>query len=176
LPRILLSQASRQAFGSLSFGVRQKKYMKEPAPSLLDMLNANQAHLSPEELRAHITNLSKVARSSGHVKEAIIRDSSPRKEYLGFIYILSHPRMPGILKIGYTEKSVTDRIAQLSAPTGVPGRFTMEDMVPVCTPPRTIEREIHKRLSALWEEKEFFRVGVSHAKQVVREVVTENEK
>ena len=100
--------------------------MKELTPSLFDMLNANQALLSPEELRAHIANLSKVARSSGHLKEAIIRDSFPRKQYSRFIYILSHPRMPGILKIGYTEKCVTDRIAQLSAPTDVPGKFTME--------------------------------------------------
>ena len=94
--------------------------MNKPASSLLEMLNANPAHLSPEELRAHIANLAKVVSSPGHLKEAIVRDSFPRKQYSGFIYVLSHPRMPGILKIGYTQGSVTDRIAHLALPPASP--------------------------------------------------------
>jgi hypothetical protein len=38
----------------------------------------------------------------------------------GFVYLLSNPSMPGLLKIGYTERDVTERAAEISAATGVP--------------------------------------------------------
>ena len=43
----------------------------------------------------------------------------------GFVYVLSNPRIPGLLKIGYTERSVKDRAAEVSSGTGIPEPFVV---------------------------------------------------
>lgn len=45
------------------------------------------------------------------------------RDTAGWVYILRNPSMPGVLKIGMTQKSVELRIKQLSAPTGVAAPF-----------------------------------------------------
>jgi len=44
----------------------------------------------------------------------------------GYIYILSNPGMPGLLKIGFTKKAVEERVNELSNNTGVPAQFEIE--------------------------------------------------
>jgi hypothetical protein len=44
----------------------------------------------------------------------------------GYIYVLSNPNMPGLVKIGYTDRSPEARAKDLSGATGVPGRFKVE--------------------------------------------------
>ena len=44
----------------------------------------------------------------------------------GFVYVLSHPLMPNLLKIGFTTRQVEERVAELSAATAVPGPFIIE--------------------------------------------------
>jgi hypothetical protein len=40
-----------------------------------------------------------------------------------FIYVLSNPSFPGLLKIGYTRKDIGIRVKDLSKATGVPTPF-----------------------------------------------------
>jgi hypothetical protein len=44
----------------------------------------------------------------------------------GYLYILSNPHMPGLIKIGCTERSPELRALELSQPTGVPGQYRVE--------------------------------------------------
>src|SRR2546428_12856208 len=41
----------------------------------------------------------------------------------GHLYIFVNKHMPGLVKIGYTERDPDVRAAELSTPTGVPGKF-----------------------------------------------------
>ena len=41
----------------------------------------------------------------------------------GYVYLLTNEAMPGYVKIGFTERTVEERIEELSKPTGVPMPF-----------------------------------------------------
>jgi hypothetical protein len=81
----------------------------------------------------------------------------------GFVYILSNPKMPGLLKIGYTARPVEERVQELNAATGVPAPFVIEAYFPSETPDKN-EAEIYRLLSShRIEGKEFFEVGLDDA-------------
>jgi hypothetical protein len=44
----------------------------------------------------------------------------------GYVYILSNPAMPGLLKIGCTDRSIEERTKELNSATGVPTPFEVE--------------------------------------------------
>lgn len=80
----------------------------------------------------------------------------------GYIYVLSHPEMPGLVKIGMTTKGGEDRARQLCT-TGVPGNFVLE--FEILTPEAAAcEFEIHKALAQdRIQGRELFRVDVDKA-------------
>ena len=63
-----------------------------------------------------------------------------------FIYILENTLMPGLVKIGRTERSVSERVNELSSSTGVPTGFTVVKEYAVANSVEA-ERIIHERLS-----------------------------
>lgn len=74
----------------------------------------------------------------------------------GYVYILSNPAMPGLVKIGKTTRSVEQRMEELYQ-SGVPQKFSLQraEFFPDC---HTAERHMHsifhdKRLNA---GREFF--------------------
>lgn len=88
----------------------------------------------------------------------------------GYVYILSNPSFPGLLKIGITTRSVADRAAELSAATGVPAAFTVEAYFE-SSDPAAHESAVHGALDhARVKGKEFFRVTVEDAINAVRKV------
>ena len=88
----------------------------------------------------------------------------------GYIYILSNPRMKGLLKIGLSTRAVKERIAELSSATGVPAPFEVEAYF-VSSDPEGHEQQIHASLAEYRVKgKEFFEVPFSKALQVVESV------
>ncbi len=88
----------------------------------------------------------------------------------GYIYVLSNPEMPGLLKIGQTTRPVADRVAELNSATGVPCPFFVEALFESADPP-SHEAEIHEILSASrLSNREFFRVSVPDATRAARTV------
>lgn len=90
----------------------------------------------------------------------------------GFIYILSNELMPGIVKIGFTERTVAERVSELSSHTGVAVPYREEESFPV-TDPIMIEKAIHERL---WkyrvnQNREFFRLSPNEAAIAVRNIL-----
>lgn len=76
----------------------------------------------------------------------------------GFVYILTSQHMPGLYKIGLTERSPHRRASELSKATGVPDDFEVAYYVEVeqC---QIIERSAHDSLAQfrVLSNREFFR-------------------
>jgi hypothetical protein len=87
----------------------------------------------------------------------------------GYIYILSNPYMPGVVKIGRTERDPNERISEISSATGVPAPFVLEYSVFV-PDLEMAEKEIHVALSGnrVDDNREFFKLSVEQAKEAVR--------
>lgn len=88
----------------------------------------------------------------------------------GFVYVLRHPNMPELVKIGYTTRSPSIRAKELSKGTGVPGEYEVAHAVEVEQPKR-IEQQVHAKLSGYRvSEGEFFRVQPKEALKAIREL------
>jgi hypothetical protein len=88
----------------------------------------------------------------------------------GYIYILSNPKYQNLLKIGFTRRSVEERVIELNAETGVPHPFTIEAYF-MSEAPEAHEKEIHNRLfSYRLESKEFFTATVPEALKIIEAV------
>ena len=89
-----------------------------------------------------------------------------------FIYILENSSMPGLVKIGRTDRSVSERVSELSSHTGVPTGFAVVKEYVV---PNSVEAEriIHERLSnyRVAENREFFKMVVEDAIDIVESVL-----
>lgn len=81
----------------------------------------------------------------------------------GFIYIVSNPLFPGILKIGKAV-DVASRIKGLN--TGVPADYKLEHSQ-ATKRPTTLERLVHDRLRAKRVQREFFKATVGEAKHAL---------
>jgi hypothetical protein len=80
---------------------------------------------------------------------------------VGYIYVLSNSAMPGLFKIGFTNRDVKDRAQELSAATGVPVPFEVEYYC-LTRDVEIVEAEVHKRLSKYQQlGKEFFSVSLA---------------
>lgn len=87
----------------------------------------------------------------------------------GFIYLLSNPYMPGLVKIGFTERDVFERAKELSAATGVPAPYVVEAYFPARN--ASDEAAIHQVLvDNRVPDREFFRVPVEDALAKVSQV------
>jgi hypothetical protein len=107
------------------------------------------------ELRARCTRC-------GHIESRIVTDpvagdvevGCPKcgawliryRPVLGFVYLLSNPLMPDVVKIGSTTRLVEDRVQELNSATGVPAPFKIEAYFATSRPPEG-EAAIHKALS-----------------------------
>jgi hypothetical protein len=81
----------------------------------------------------------------------------------GYVYILSNPGIPKLLKIGQTSGSIQRRVDQLSAATGVPTPFVIEAYF-VSQSPSADEKQLHDALvSCRVKGREFFDVSLSDA-------------
>jgi ribosomal protein L37AE/L43A len=74
----------------------------------------------------------------------------------GTIYVLSNPQMPGLFKIGFTARSIEERLSELNNATGVPASFVPECLV-YSDRLEKDESEIHQALAQFrLPNKEFF--------------------
>jgi len=91
------------------------------------------------------------------------------QKYNSWVYILSNPSMPGLLKIGYTDRdSPEERVKEISSGTGVPEPFKLEYAFN-CYDGKNLEYEVHSRLmdKRYTRNKEFFDVELSEAQDII---------
>ncbi|MFQ6758290.1 MAG: hypothetical protein D9V46_07050 [Deltaproteobacteria bacterium] len=88
-----------------------------------------------------------------------------------YLYILSNPSMPGLIKIGKTTTSPNQRMSELHS-TGVPTAFALELSVEVddC---HVSEQAAHSTLSKfrVANNREFFRISVAEALKAIIPVI-----
>lgn len=79
-----------------------------------------------------------------------------------YVYVFSNPSMPGLYKIGYTDKLPERRLETLSRGTGVPEMFQLVYSYP-CFNGIRLEREVHLALKEyrINEDREFFQAPLS---------------
>jgi hypothetical protein len=93
------------------------------------------------------------------------------KEGDEWVYILTNPAIPDMIKIGYTKLDPFIRASEISKGTGVPLGFEVE-WAYRCYKGERIEREVHiyfsnKRVN---KQREFFRVSLDEAKNIIEEI------
>lgn len=90
----------------------------------------------------------------------------------GYIYCLSNPAMPGLLKVGQTTDYPEVRLQQLNT-TGVPTSFLLEFCFRVDNAV-LVEKEIHQNLSAFRynSNREFFEITIKHLFEIIAPVVS----
>ncbi|HEY1717409.1 MAG TPA: DNA translocase FtsK [Verrucomicrobiae bacterium] len=89
-----------------------------------------------------------------------------------FIYVLENSSMPGLVKIGRTERSVSERVSELSSHTGVPTGFVVIKEYAV-TNSVEAERIIHDRLSdyRVADNREFFKMEAEDATDIIESML-----
>jgi DNA-directed RNA polymerase subunit RPC12/RpoP len=95
-----------------------------------------------------------------------VRDEENSVKLRGWIYVIENRAMPGLVKIGFSTKDPALRAIELGG-TGVPHRFSVVFDVLVLEP-RDVERQVHRKLEAVREGKEWFRISATEAIQTVR--------
>jgi hypothetical protein len=82
----------------------------------------------------------------------------------GYIYCLSNQSMPGLLKIGFTQRNIEERLEELASPTGVPAPFELEFCVRVHNA-QGLELRLHSEFQAyrLTTRREFFKLSNEEA-------------
>jgi|TARA_R110002012_G_scaffold9736_1_gene45223 hypothetical protein len=85
-----------------------------------------------------------------------------------WVYVLSNPSSPGLLKIGYTKKLPEERAKQISSATGVALPYKVE-WAYQCFNGEMVEREVHHKLKAqrINNNKEFFQISLEEAKETI---------
>lgn len=91
-----------------------------------------------------------------------------------YVYVLSNPSMPGIVKIGFTTTSPEQRIKEINSATGVIEPWTLEWYVE-CTEAHDLEKKTHKYLEEFRIRKN--REGFSlHPTQAIAAIQKINEE
>ncbi len=90
--------------------------------------------------------------------------TSSRDADLGWVYVLTNPSMPGLVKIGYTKYDPQERARQISDATGVPLPFVVAH-ARQCPGYRQVEALLHRRLARhrVNSRREFFEMPLAEA-------------
>ena len=91
----------------------------------------------------------------------------------GYVYVLENHGIPGILKIGYTDRAVQDRIREINSGTGVVTPWYSISHFH-CKSPKHIETLVHQSLSTYRVNKEGFNVSLKQAQEIISKIITEN--
>ena len=93
----------------------------------------------------------------------------------GWIYVLSTREQPNILKIGRTDRPVSQRAKEINGATGVLIPFGARYEIRVSDPVEA-ERKVHQALDEfrIRKDREFFEVKPHIAEQIIRECIRSN--
>jgi len=89
----------------------------------------------------------------------------------GYVYVLSHPKMAGFIKIGFTKRPVAQEVQELNWVSGLAERFVVVASFESSSPEKHTA-EIHRRLAARRVQgMEYFEIDSLAAVALVQQVV-----
>jgi hypothetical protein len=91
----------------------------------------------------------------------------------GYIYILENKGQPGILKIGYTDRTPQQRVKEINSSTGVITPWIIVEAF-ACRAPGAVETAVHQQLRSYHVNKEGFAIGAHDAIDIILRVIREN--
>tara|TARA_R110001592_G_scaffold238561_1_gene498323 strand:- start:1673 stop:2146 length:474 start_codon:yes stop_codon:yes gene_type:complete len=88
-----------------------------------------------------------------------------------WVYILSNPALPNMLKIGYTKNEPEVRAKQISASTGVALPYKVEWAFQ-CFNGEQLEQEVHAELASyrVNQNREFFDIPLAEAQEAIEKI------
>jgi hypothetical protein len=88
-----------------------------------------------------------------------------------WVYILSNPALPNMLKIGYTKNDPYTRAKQISASTGVALPYKVEWAFQ-CFNGEQLEQEVHEELASyrVNQQREFFDIPLAEAQEAIEKL------
>lgn len=89
------------------------------------------------------------------------------------VYVLSNEAMPGLVKIGYTDRTADKRVKELVT-TGVPCAFTIELEI-IVDNARRLEKSLHERFRKHRYNREFFKLTANDAALGIAKFVQETD-
>ena len=94
--------------------------------------------------------------------------SNRNKEYDSWVYVLSNPTLPNMLKIGYTRNHPEERAQQISSSTGVALPYKVEFAFH-CFNGFDLEQQVHRKLKSyrVNNNREFFQISLEEAKKTI---------
>jgi len=121
-----------------------------------------------KECRATITDSTRSAKVRCSACGMTLLDA---RSITGYVYVVSHPNMRGMIKVGFTRRPIAQEVQELSWVSGLPERFVLEAAFESSSPEQHAA-EVHKRLaSKRVQGMEYFEVTVPFALKVVQDVV-----
>lgn len=92
---------------------------------------------------------------------------------VGYVYLLTNPSMPGLVKVGFTNRFVEERLRELTAATGVPTEFVIGAVFHSANP-QFDEQQLHERLASyrVTPNKESFRIPLEEAIAIAKRVLS----
>ena len=119
------------------------------------------------------------ARSSGAVRHLrfFLEGPPPLPPDVGFVYVLSTREQPNLLKIGFTNRTVEERVKEINGDTGVAVPFGVRGVWTV-RGASSLERQIHQRFAAyrVRDSREFFELPFEEASREILDVIREVEE
>lgn len=96
---------------------------------------------------------------------------SNRGEADQWVYVLSNPTLPNMLKIGYTKNEPEVRAKQISASTGVALPYKVEWAFQ-CFNGEQLEQEVHRELASyrVNQNREFFDIPLAEAQEAIEKI------
>ncbi|QTR46875.1 GIY-YIG nuclease family protein [Thiothrix litoralis] len=89
------------------------------------------------------------------------------KQMKGWVYVISNKAMPGIIKVGYSNKDPKERAAELG--TGAPHPYKVEYEILIDNP-KQVEKLAHDMLAFVNAGKEWFECDLSIALKAIKKV------
>jgi hypothetical protein len=106
-----------------------------------------------------------------------LRDSEENSESVGKIYILSTRESRDVLKIGYTNRTVEERVKEINSATGVLIPYGVRAMW-IVKSAKEIEAELHNLLSPfrIRQDREFFQMDFLDAFKFISGYIREKRE
>jgi T5orf172 domain len=100
-----------------------------------------------------------------------------QKPGLGYVYILSTRSHPRLLKIGYTLRSVEQRVKEINSATGIVEPYGVRAVWIVKGAPQ-VERAVHDALAGyrVRSDREFFELAYGSAFRIVGDIVHQSRR